>query len=153
MYDLLFSPGKINKLELKNRLLMLPMHLCFTKDHEVGERDIEFYRKRAAGGAAAITLSTAISPRGTLYHMHFIESDERIPGLKKLADVIHENDCKFFVQLFHCGRCGNENTLDGLHPIAPSAVASRIYKEVPLVMTKEDILEVQDSLQRLQSVR
>ncbi len=143
MYNLLFSPIKISKLVLKNRFLMLPMHLCFAKDNKVSERDIEFYRQRAAGGPAAIYVSAAVAKRGLLYRMHLIDSDECVKGLSQLSNVIHENNCRFFIQLFHCGRNGNEKTLSGLKALAPSALPSRIYKEIPEEMAEKDILEAQ----------
>lgn len=144
MYDLLFQPAKINKLTLKNRLLMIPMHTLYSENNRVSERDIEYLRKRAEGGAAAIYVSTAVAKRGLLYGMHLLDSDDCIEGFSKLADVLHEHDCKLFTQLFHCGRCGNQKTLQGLTPLAPSAVPSRIYKETPQVMTKEDIAEARE---------
>ena len=137
--DILFQPFTINKTVLKNRMLMIPMHTLFAVDNKVTERDVEYIRRRAQGGPSAITISAAVAKRGSLFHQHHICSDDCIDGFRKLADVCHESGCKFFVQLFHCGRCGNEETLEGLKPMAPSAIPSRIYKAIPDVMTIEDI--------------
>ena len=46
----LFSPIKINRMELKNRIVMTAMHLGYTPDGEVTDRLIDFYSLRAGGG-------------------------------------------------------------------------------------------------------
>lgn len=43
----LFSPGRIGTLQLRNRVVMTPMHLCYSPEGEVTEQLIEFYRARA----------------------------------------------------------------------------------------------------------
>ena len=53
--EILYSPGKLGKLELKNRWIMLAMHTGYAEeDGSFSRRDLEFYRARAGGGAAAL---------------------------------------------------------------------------------------------------
>ncbi len=142
MYRYLFKPGKINQLELKNRIVMLPMLMAYaTEDNFVTERDEAFYRARAKGGAGLIIIPAAVSPRGRLPRMHGLWDDAFVPGLRGLADVIHEGGSRLFLQLFHCGRNGNADTLGGLDPWGPSAIPSPIYKGRVTAMTGEQIEE------------
>lgn len=142
MYKYLFTPKNINQLEIKNRIVMLAMHTAYSVNGQVSDRDVEFYRARAKGGAGLIVMPVAISRRGQLEHMALLDADENISGITLVADAIHQGGSKFFVQVFHCGRNGNRMTLGGLEPYAPSAIPSPFYKEKPIEMNKEQIQEV-----------
>jgi 2,4-dienoyl-CoA reductase (NADPH2) len=50
----LFSPIKINTMNLKNRIVMTAMHLGYTPEGEVTDRLVDFYAERARGGVALI---------------------------------------------------------------------------------------------------
>ena len=145
MYKYLFAPGKINQLEIRNRIVMLAMHTSYaSKDNKATERDIEFYRARAKGGAGIIVMPAAISRRGQIEQMHGIWDDGFVPGLRMIAEAVHGEGAAYFIQLFHCGRNGNRKTLGGLDPWAPSAVDSPIYRGQTIAMTKEQILQVEE---------
>ncbi len=144
MYRYLFTPGKINRLELKNRIVMLPMLMAYAEqDNTVSVRDEAFYRARAEGGAGLIIVPAAVSDRGRLPGMHGLWKDDFVPGLQRLADVIHDGGSRFFLQLFHCGRNGNRDTLGGLDPWGPSAIPSPIYKGEVTAMSLEQIGEAE----------
>lgn len=51
MFDYLFKPGKIGKLELRNRIVMSATHLDYADNGFVAGRLIDFYVERAKGGA------------------------------------------------------------------------------------------------------
>jgi NADPH2 dehydrogenase len=64
----LFSPFRIKNLDLKNRIVMPSIASFFT---ESGGRltgvAVEHYRRRAAGGAAMVTMEAcSVSPEGTV---------------------------------------------------------------------------------------
>ena len=51
----LFTPIKIKGMELRNRIVMLPMTTGFAeKDETVGPRLINFFAERAKGGRASL---------------------------------------------------------------------------------------------------
>ena len=50
----LFTSCYINKLEIKNRIVMPSMHLNYAPGGEINEKIIEFYLERARGGAGLI---------------------------------------------------------------------------------------------------
>mgnify|MGYP000071336330 CR=1 FL=1 len=137
---ILYTPAKIGTMELKNRWIMLAMHTGYAqKDGGFSKRDYAFYRERAVGGMAAITLVGAVNEEAEQEHMHRLDRPELAEGLKKVCDVIHEADTKVIVQLFHAGR--NKRTTDEqpIMPVAPSAVPSPIYRTMPRVMSEDDI--------------
>ena len=101
----LYSPGKMGTLELKNRLIMAAMGVPLAgAEGEVTDKMIAFYRARAAGGVGLVTTSfAAISADATFPLTLCIHDDRHIPGLRKLADAVHEAGSKLCVQLMHPG--------------------------------------------------
>ncbi len=134
-----FDSANIGTMQLKNRWIMLAMHTGYGNDDGTfSERDFEFYRLRARGGMAAITLVGAVNDIGARHGMQILNKPDCQKGLADLCDIIHESDCKVIMQLYHAGR----NNADALHlgpPLAPSAVPSPIYKVIPKEMNADDI--------------
>ena len=51
----LFNPIKIGEMELKNRLVMLPVTTGYGEDDEtVGDRFVDYFTERAKGGVGLI---------------------------------------------------------------------------------------------------
>ncbi len=125
MFEHLFRPVRIGRMELKNRLIGAATVTNFaTVDGSVSERTIAHYARRARGGAALITVEmTAFHPsgRGWVYMLNLWD-DRYIFGFKRLADAIHEAGARCTVQLGHCGRQTNR-AYTHQRPVAPSAVA------------------------------
>lgn len=137
---MLYTPAKIGSMELKNRWIMLAMHTGYAQDDgSFSERDFAFYRKRADGGMAAITLVGAVNEEGEQEHMHRLDRPGCEKGLRTVCEIIHAADTKVIVQLFHAGRNKRITEEQPTIPIAPSAVPSPIYRTMPRVMDEEDI--------------
>ena len=78
----LFSPFRIGKLELKNRIVMPPMATNFAgTDGKVNDRHIAYYVRRAQGGVGYITFEhTGIVKEGKASPgMALIDGDDKIP--------------------------------------------------------------------------
>ena len=135
---MVFTPFRLRELELKNRWIMLAMHTGFATGNALTERDYAFYEERAKGGAAAVTVLLAVNEAGALKGMYDAETVEK-ESLRTLAERVHAHDCRLIVQLFHCGR--NESAKNhGEKPLlAPSAVASPIFRTEPQEMTAEEL--------------
>ena len=109
-YEKLFTPIQINGVELKNRIVMSPMHdgLGLTGS-DVNEQVIEYFAARAKGGVGLIINGfTVVCPDelcGTAGagQSHLTTLDNR-NAFQLLAERVHEYDCKLFVQLHHPGR-------------------------------------------------
>ena len=64
-----------------------------------------------------------------------------MPGLQKMAEVVHAQGGKVAMQLHHCGREGRYQLERG-QAMAPSAVPSVVFGGVPKEMTIDDIKEI-----------
>lgn len=140
MTDPLFSPIKINNLNIENRIYMPAMHLGMAHEFEVTEQIINFYALRAKGnpGMICVGYATVDELSGNTQNIG-AHNDKFVPGLTKLASAIKDNGSLAAVQLNHAGRYNFSFFLNGKQPVAPSAVASRMTKEMPKEMTIEDI--------------
>jgi 2,4-dienoyl-CoA reductase (NADPH2) len=140
MIDPLFEPLAINGLELKNRIYMPAMHLGMAVDYEITDQLVDFYTARARGGAGCICVGyatvDALSGNTTNIGAH---RDAFIPGLERLASAIRAGGARSAVQLNHAGRYNFSFFLSGRQPVAPSAIASRMTKEVPQALTRDEI--------------
>lgn len=145
MHDPLFQPWQIGPMSVKNRIFMPAMHMNMCRNFEVTDQLIDFYRERAMGGAGLISVGYATVDEfsGTPLNIG-AHSDAFIPGLARLAAAIHEGGALATVQLNHAGRYNASFFLGGKKPVAPSAVPSRLTKETPREMTKEEIAETID---------
>lgn len=140
MKDVLFQPIKINRAEIKNRICMPGMNLNYCDEYHVTERLVDFYTERARGGVGMIVAGCATVDEFS-GGRRFIgaHSDEFIPGLRKLAGGIKENGAAAFIQLNHLGRYAFSASIGNRQPMAPSAIASRLTREVPHALTLDEI--------------
>ncbi len=96
-------------LDLKNEFIMPPIKLGYSiGDGKVTDRHITFYKTRSRY-LGAIAIEPMYLDRGLreIPNQLGIDSDDKISGLKKLVDVIHETDAKVIAHLNHPGRMAN----------------------------------------------
>ncbi|UCE59151.1 MAG: FAD-dependent oxidoreductase [Phycisphaerales bacterium] len=141
-YPHIFSPGKLGKLETKNRIKYASTETNFNYGNGyVADKEVAYMEAQARGGAGIVTTQGAYtdeSGEGKGYvGMMAIWDDKFIPGLKRIADVIRKYDAVSVLQLMHCGRVG------GIHldyTVGPSVVDQRLPRfRPPREMSKEDI--------------
>ena len=123
----LFRPIKLNKLELKNRIVMPALNTKFGSEWgAVTERMIDYYVERARGGVALITIENTcidwpVGKAGT----NPIRADDWkfVQGLHDLAEAVHPYGTRIATQLQHPGRQGSSMTsAEGQQLVAPSAI-------------------------------
>ncbi len=145
----LFSPIKIGKLELKNRLVMAPMALHYANDKGMlSDRQITYYAARARGGVGLIiSESNYVTPdgRGGVKRLGLYE-DQMIPDHQRLTNAIHEAGSMIFAQLHHGGATISPAAI-GQIPVAPSATPLMTKGEpfigiIPRRLSKEEIKEI-----------
>jgi 2,4-dienoyl-CoA reductase-like NADH-dependent reductase (Old Yellow Enzyme family)/thioredoxin reductase len=146
MYELLFKEGKIGSMTVPNRIAMTAMgnHMA-RPGGEVSDIDVGFYATRAAGGVGLVILECLAidyaNGKGNVQQMS-ADDDRFIPGLKRLADAIHEQGSVVAAQIYHPGRQGIAE-LNGVESMmAPSDVECQAVHQPVHAMSKDEIDEV-----------
>jgi len=140
------KPKKIGNLEIKNRFVRSATYEGLaTEDGEITEKLIDFYKTLSEGGSGLIITSYAfIQEIGRANDKQIgIFKDDFIPGLQRLADIIHEHGegCKVALQLVHAGRQSHHVK----ETMAPSAVLEKFSNKMPREMTTYEIEETIES--------
>ncbi|MBC3945896.1 flavocytochrome c [Erwinia persicina] len=127
---------------LKNRLLMAPMTTCTGfYDGTVTSELVEYYRDRAGSIGTVIVECCFIDPKGPAFPGAIaIDSDNKIPGLAKIAHAIKTEGSKAILQIYHGGRMVEPELIGGRTPVAPSAIAApREGATTPQALTAEEV--------------
>ncbi len=144
-FPYLFSPIKINTMELKNRIVMTAMHLGYTPKGEVTDCLIDFYTTRARGGVGLIIAGgCSIDEYGSMSSMIGIHDDRYVPGLKRLTKAVQAGGSKIVAQLYQAGRYTHSAMIGGRKPFSSSAVRSKLTGETPRALELEEIPGIQD---------
>ena len=129
----IFDKTNLKNLKLKNRIFFGPITHDAQKIESIIKNDISLV---ITDGAIVGDASTKLKKEGTF----MIDSDEHIPEIKKLADVVHKYNSYILLDLVHLGLMSMDQ------PIYSPSVDKGFYnKEIESKeMTKEDILRIQD---------
>ncbi len=99
--SLLLQPLKVGKQTLKNRIMFPPLTTGYEeRDGSIGERSFHFYKRLAEGGASYIVIGD-VAPVNTASPTPKFCDDSQISSFQRLADALHEYDCKLALQIFH----------------------------------------------------
>jgi 2,4-dienoyl-CoA reductase-like NADH-dependent reductase (Old Yellow Enzyme family)/thioredoxin reductase len=140
-YQRLFTPARLGSLLLPNRVVMAPMGTGYADEqHRVTDRLVAYHVARARGGVGLnIVEHTAVHPLGlTGPRMLAAFDDGFLPGLRRLADAVHQAGGRIALQLQHGGRQASEQVI-GCTPLSASAVATAPGRRQPREMTIRDI--------------
>ncbi|MCX8477467.1 MAG: alkene reductase [Sphingomonas sp.] len=121
----LFTPVRVGRSLLPNRLVMAPMTRSRAAfDGTPGELATEYYAQRAGVGLI-VTEGTQPSEDGQGYlTTPGIHSDAHVAGWRKIASAVHDKGGHIFIQLMHAGRMSHpDNTPHHRQGVAPSAIA------------------------------
>ena len=89
MLKLLFTPIQINRMELKNRIVMPAMHYLYSWEGTVLPHHGDYFVERARGGAALIIIGgCTIDETSGAINMLSVRDDKFMPGLAKLARAV-----------------------------------------------------------------
>ncbi|HET8993761.1 MAG TPA: NAD(P)/FAD-dependent oxidoreductase [Rhodococcus sp. (in: high G+C Gram-positive bacteria)] len=122
-YPNLLSPGAIGPIALDNRVVLPAMDMNLCEDGEIEQGDIDHFVARAAGGTGLIiTGCCAVAyPAGCASTKEPGLSEDRfIPGLKALADAVHDAGSKLCVQMTHHGKVARIDTVQDRPQLVPS---------------------------------
>ncbi|MHB1606808.1 MAG: alkene reductase [Leptospirales bacterium] len=122
----LFTPLKIGRIALKNRIVMAPMTRNRAEQGNIPAAiSATYYGQRASAGLI-ITEATQVSPRGQGYiFTPGIHSNEQVEGWRRITETVHQKGGVIFLQLWHVGRISHPDFHGGELPVAPSAVAPK----------------------------
>jgi 2,4-dienoyl-CoA reductase-like NADH-dependent reductase (Old Yellow Enzyme family) len=120
------EPFGLAGLELRNRIVGTAHGRGIVEDGLALPEDAEYWRRRAAGGAAMLTVGgTVVSPDAVWRRRITTEAwrPEAVPGMALRAEAIRSEGAVAAAQIVHLGRetLGAETWY---HPVAPSPVRS-----------------------------
>lgn len=99
--SLLLQPLKVGNQILKNRIMFPPLTTGYEeRDGSIGERSFHFYQRLAKGGVSYIVIGD-VAPVNTASPTPKLCDDSQIPSFQRLADALHQYDCKLALQIFH----------------------------------------------------
>jgi N-ethylmaleimide reductase len=120
----LFTPGRIDGFDTRNRLIMAPMTRCRSDAQGVPTEIVQRYYEQRASAGLILTEGIAPCAVGLGYaRTPAIESSAQVAAWKKVTDAVHAKGGRIFSQFMHVGRIGhsaNRYTKDPL--ISPSGV-------------------------------
>lgn len=123
-YEHIFSPIQINKLKVKNRLVMAPMGNCQMAE-ETGrpnQKMLSYFFARAEGGVGLLTtglvpishhIDSSVTEKGNFSYFPRIDGTRtNFMGWRDLAQGVHARGSRIFIQLTPgLGRVGNPQCL------------------------------------------
>ena len=139
----LYSPITIRGRKIRNRIVLAPMGTRSNMlDGTLTERCSIYLEERAKGGAGLIIPEfTAVKEGYTWIPSMQVYSDRGIPALSRLAASVHGYGSCIIMQLALHGGCA-ASWITKKRCIAPSAIMTPLYKEVPEALTEAEIFEL-----------
>ncbi len=141
----LFSPIQIGSMQVKNRIVMSPMHTDYgNQDGTVSDCLRDYHVARASGGVGLITLEMCTVSEFEPYMPRTIglSHDRFIPSLRQFAEAVHEHGAKVIPQMAHPGPESLAPFFHGTDAKGPSAVMCHTTKKMCQEMSVEDIQKV-----------
>ena len=143
--SVLFTPVTLGDVEIKNRFVQSATYECMAaRNGMITDNLVRRYVRFAEGGVGlSITGYMYVHPSGrAMPYQTGIDNDDKIEGLKNLADAVHAADGRIVFQLAHAGRQTTRDTINRT-PMAPSkAMPDSVYMTRARAMTPEDIREM-----------
>lgn len=122
--DALFTPVRLGRYTLSNRLVMAPMTRSRADDAGVVDDLVATYYAQRAGAGLIISEGVFPTPMGKGYvRTPGIETAVQVAAWKRVSEAVHARGGRIFMQLMHCGRISHPALLPaGGEPVAPSAI-------------------------------
>jgi 2,4-dienoyl-CoA reductase (NADPH2) len=136
----LFSPIKVGSMQLKNRVVLLPMAL-YANGGMPSDRQTKFLLERARGGAGVICIPLNVIPGGSEFAGSMtcdVSEDRFIKALRELTRQVHDCGIPIVGQLISL-MLWRKDAGSPLEVIGPSEVALRPKAHKPRAMTVEEI--------------
>ncbi|KAI9742130.1 MAG: hypothetical protein M1834_000520 [Cirrosporium novae-zelandiae] len=144
--DKLFTPIKIGKSQLQQRIVMAPMARFRADDSQTPLPFVkEYYTQRASTpGTLLISEATFISPPTVGYlNMPAIYTPSQISAWKEITSAVHAQHSFIYMQIVALGRAADISTLTakGHDLVSSSAVPIGTFTPTPRALTEPEIKE------------
>lgn len=139
----LFEPGRINKLEVKNRIIMSPTGSKYsTNDGFTTDHEIAMWEARAEGGVGLIhktlwAFTSALGPAFFPGHLE-INDEEHIESAKRFTKAIKKHGTKVSCFISHPGK-SMALFRPGVPVVAPSAIKDPLTGVMPKELSINEI--------------
>jgi N-ethylmaleimide reductase len=120
----LFTPVRMGKLELPNRIVMAPLTRMRAANHGHAPTELhaEYYAQRASAGLI-IGECTEISPGAYGWaDTPGLWCAEQVRGWRAVTDAVHKKGGLMYAQLWHTGAMSHPDFFDGALPMSASNV-------------------------------
>ncbi|MGI5901578.1 MAG: FAD-dependent oxidoreductase [Desulfitobacteriia bacterium] len=134
-YPKLFEPAALGLLNLRNRIVLSPMHTNFTVGEKYTDRYIEYYKERAKGGVgliitAHVMAEVDVDPYPTTFGYPTLDSAREIKYFSELTEGVHKYGAKIAIELSPgTGRLADE-LVPGKPPVGPSEISLLMMPDV-----------------------
>jgi 2,4-dienoyl-CoA reductase-like NADH-dependent reductase (Old Yellow Enzyme family) len=135
-FKYLFSPIKIGPVSVRNRIVSTPHLTFFFSDDGLATEKMAYYHAEKSKGGVGLTVidATTAVPEPHVAFKVVQGYDQRcIPGLKRIADMVHQHGAKVFCEVWNYG-----GMLGGK---GPSAVPDQWTYVTPKELEVEEIRE------------
>lgn len=148
-YPHLFAPLQIGTLYLKNRIFAAPTGMMsLTPQGHLTDDNMAYYARKAAGGAAVVTLGESIVDTATgRSHDRQVAMDDPhvLPTLSRTVDAINRGGAVANIELSHGGMYAGLSSIGGEHKegkaYGPSALIMPTGEQV-YEMSQEQIYQI-----------
>jgi 2,4-dienoyl-CoA reductase-like NADH-dependent reductase (Old Yellow Enzyme family) len=146
--SLLFEPMALGPLRVKGRVFKTATsETRASADRFVTDALLDFYQPIAAAGTPLIitgNMYPSLGGKSTPYQGG-LDHDDKVPGLRRLADLVHGHGGALVVQINHCGRqvFPGSVLMDGA--VSASSVPDKVMGTRPRALTVAEIREVVES--------
>lgn len=139
-----FEPGKIGRLEIKNRLVVSAMSSHMGNDDGTPNEEVNAYlvAKVKGGWGLVFTEDLGVTvDAGSDPVVGSLWNDNQAPAWTETVRQVHEAGGLIGAQLYHAGR---QRSLKAYptHPVAPSAIKEPAVPYVPKALTVEEIHDI-----------
>jgi 2,4-dienoyl-CoA reductase-like NADH-dependent reductase (Old Yellow Enzyme family)/thioredoxin reductase len=142
----IFEPIRIGHLEVKNRMVMAPMHTSMAAETgAMSERLLRYYEARARGGVGLLVAEHLIVdyPRGKNTPICLtIHDDKFVGGLGRLVEAVHAHGARIVAQINHAGRETSPAATEGLELVSASDIPFALLGGKPRPLTIAEIHEL-----------
>ena len=121
MDSLLFTPGKIGPLTIRNRVIRSAAFESMCPGNAPSQELLDYHQSVAAGGVGMTTVAyAAVTQSGLSFDRQLWMRPEIVSGLMLVTDAVHKEGAAASIQLGHCGTMSHRS-ICGQTPVGASS--------------------------------